>query len=138
MEKKELIVNVRWTGDNFGCEWHDDEAGSVVVTGKTLEMAKHNFEESLQLHIQVCLDDGDELPEYLASGNFVLRYDLDTAALLHDAEQYTSLEAISKVSGINARQLSHYANGLKHPRPAQRNRIVAGLHEIGRRLIALS
>ena len=34
-------------------------------------------------------------------------------------------------------QLSHYANGIKKPRPEQRRRIVEGLHKIGRELIAV-
>ena len=50
---------------------------------------------------------------------------------------YASIAAISKVSGINQHQLSHYANGIKNPRTAQRRRIVEGLHRIGRELIAV-
>jgi hypothetical protein len=38
---------------------------------------------------------------------------------------------------INQHQLSHYANGIKKPRPEQRRRIVEGLHKIGRELIAV-
>ena len=50
---------------------------------------------------------------------------------------YASIAAISRVSGINQHQLSHYANGLKKPRPEQRRRIVEGLHKIGRELMAV-
>jgi hypothetical protein len=50
---------------------------------------------------------------------------------------YASIAAISRVSGINQHQLSHYANGIKKPRPEQRRRIVKGLHKMGRELIAV-
>ncbi len=59
---------------------------------------------------------------------------MDTAALLHAYEPYVTLAAISRASGINQYQLSHYANGIKKPRPEQRKRIVDGLHKIGNEL----
>ena len=51
---------------------------------------------------------------------------------------YTTMVAISRASGINQKQLSHYASGHKHPRPMQVERIKAGLHRIGSQLLALS
>lgn len=137
MERNQLIAIISWTGENFGCSWSDPEAGSVVVTGKTIEEVKEKFEESLKWHIEGCVEDGDLLPSYLVHNEYSIHYELETAAMLQDAERYTSLEAISKVSGINAKQLSHYANGLKQPRKPQRDRIIQGLHEIGRRFLAM-
>lgn len=64
------------------------------------------------------------------STNYELKYELDISALLRDAETYTTLSAISQASGINQKQLSHYANGIKHPRLKQRAKIISGLHEI--------
>lgn len=137
MESKELKVKVSWTGKNFCCAWSDDAAGSVVVTNKSLAKLKEDFEESLRWHIKGCVDDGDVLPDYLVNGDYSVAYELDTAALLRDAEEYTTMAAISRASGINAKQLSHYANGLKQPRAAQRARIINGLHAIGRSVLAL-
>ena len=138
MDKKTISVNVSWTEDNFCCSWSDEDAGTVLVTAKTIEKLKHDFEESLRLHIQGCIDDGDWLPEYLVNGDYITEYVLDTAALLRDAEEYTTIAAISRASGINQKQLSHYASGLKHPRPAQIEKIKSGLHRIGTQLLALS
>lgn len=137
MAKKEIIVNVSWTGKNFCCAWSDEEAGSVVVTNKSLDKLKAEFAESLKWHIEGCIEDGDILPEYLVTGDYTISYELDTAALLRDAEQYTTMAAISRACGINPKLLSHYANGLKQPRAAQRERIVSGLHTIGQKFLAL-
>lgn len=41
------------------------------------------------------------------------------------------------VFGINQRQLSHYVNSVKKPRPNQRQRIIDGIHKIGKELIAI-
>ncbi|MBO5455467.1 MAG: CopG family transcriptional regulator [Muribaculaceae bacterium] len=132
-----LKVEVSWTGKNFCCSWSDEDAGSVVVTAKTLIQLKHDFEQSLGWHIEGCVEDGDVIPEYLVSGDYEVAYELDTAALLRDAETYTTMAAISRASGINQKQLSHYANGIKQPRPLQRERIIAGLHTIGSQILAL-
>ncbi len=40
-------------------------------------------------------------------------------------------------SGINQHQLSHYTNGLKKARANQRERIVQGIHKIGKELMAV-
>ncbi len=59
------------------------------------------------------------------------------ATVLRAYEPFISLAAISRASGINQHQLSHYANGLKRPRPQQRQRIVDGIHKIGRELLTV-
>ncbi len=138
MANHKLKVEVSWTGKNFCCAWSDDVAGSVVATGKTLAKLKEDFDESLKWHIEGCVADGDVLPLYLVNGDYELEYSLDTAALLRDAETYTSIAAISRASGINPKQLSHYANGIKQPREVQRRRILDGLRLIGTRILALT
>lgn len=132
-----IKVNVGWTEDNFGCVWSDEDCGTVLVTAKTLDKLKAEFEESLRFHIEGCLEDGDQLPEYLVNGDYEIEYVLNTAALLRDAEKYTTMAALSRASGINQKQLSHYASGIKNPRPKQVERIKAGLHHIGSQLLAL-
>lgn len=135
---KKIKVDVSWTEDNFCCAWTDENLGTVLVTAKTLDKLKKEFKEALRLHIDGCVADGDEVPRYLMDGDYDVEYILDTAALLRDAEEYTTIAAISRASGINQKQLSHYASGLKHPRPLQVERIKAGLHRIGTCLMALS
>lgn len=137
MADHKLKIDVSWSGKNFCCAWCDEEAGSVVVTAKTLEKLKEDFAESLRLHIEGCVADGDVLPQYLVNGDYELEFDLDTAALLRYAETYTTMAAISRACGINQKQLSHYANGQKQPRKEQRQRIVNGLQLIGSRILAL-
>ena len=137
MEKKKLKVQVGWSGKNFCCELSEDIGGVVVVTAKTLSKLKEDFEESLRWHIEGCAADGDVLPDYIVNGDYELDYELDTAAVLREAEQFTTMAAISRVTGINQKLLSHYANMLKIPRPAQRQRIVDGLHTIGRQFLAV-
>ena len=137
MERKKLKVQVGWSGKNFYCGLSDDIGGVVAVTSKTLTKLKEDFEASLRWHIEGCIADGDTLPDYIVNGDYEIDYELDTAAMLREAEQFTTMAAISRVTGINQKLLSHYANMLKIPRPAQRQRIVEGLHAIGRQFLSV-
>ena len=83
---KKIKVDVSWTEDNFCCAWADENLGTVLVTAKTLDKLKEEFKEALRLHIDGCVADGDKLPEYLANGDYEIEYVLNTAAILHEAD----------------------------------------------------
>lgn len=135
MEK--IKVEVNWCEKNFACVWGCPGFGSIVVTHKTLEGLKKEFQLSLQSQIDDMLADGEDIPQWLASGDFEVEYDMHISAILRNAEQYTTMAAISRASGINQKQLTHYASSLKEPRPAQRARIIAGLHHIGETFLSI-
>lgn len=137
MDKVTLKVHVGWSGKNFCCGYSENIGGIVVVTDKKLSKLKEDFEEAFRWHVEGCLADGDQLPDYIVNGNYQFEYELDAAAMLREAEQFTTMAAISRATGINQKLLSHYANAIKIPRPAQRQRIVDGLHMIGRQFLAV-
>ena len=135
---KKIVVNVSWFGKNFGAAVDESVPGAVVLTAKTFEQLQKDVPETLRFHVEGLIEDEDEeVPEWLAKGEYELEWNLDTAALLQVCGQFATLAAISRASGVNERQLSHYANGTKKPRQPQRQRIVEGLHKIGRALIAV-
>lgn len=132
-----IIVNVSWCDHNFGASLSENVPGAVVLTAKTYDELINEVRSTLDFHIEGMIADGDDVPQWLRDGDYEFEYHLDAAALLQMCAPYVSIAAISRVSGINQHQLSHYANGLKKPRPQQRRRIVEGLHKIGRELIAV-
>ncbi len=137
METKEIKVLVSWSGENFNGGLGDPDLGAIMVTAATLDEFKKEFKEAFDFHIEGLIDSGDPIPDFIASGEYRLVYDLEATALLKEAEKFTTLAAISRATGINQKQLSHYATGIKQPRPASRARIIKGLHEIGRMALAL-
>lgn len=139
MSKKEIIkVFVGWTEKNFSASLSDNVPGAVVIAAKDVAELKREVIETLRFHVEGMLVDGDEVPQWLADGDYELEYEyISAAALIHACEPYATIAALSRVTGINQRQLSHYANGLRNPRPEQRKRIVEGLHSIGRELLSV-
>lgn len=137
MQQKEIKVLVSWSGENYNGGIGDSEIGAVLVTAATLDEFKSEFEESFKFHIEGMKQNGFKIPDYILKDEYKIVYDLEATALLKEAEKFTTLAAISRASGINQKQLSHYATGIKQPRAASRERIIKGIHAIGRMALAL-
>ncbi|MDR3250620.1 MAG: CopG family transcriptional regulator [Tannerella sp.] len=136
MEK--INVSIGWSGNNYSaCAAGDELNGAVLVTHKTLEGLKKNFAESLQFHLEGCIADNDKMPEWLVKGEYELNFILQTSALLHSLDGVLTRSAISRATGINERQLGHYASGYRNPRPQQRTKIISGIHEISKELASV-
>jgi len=133
MEK--IRVSISWSGNNYCAEAHSEELNGIVIsTYKTLEGVKNELQSALQFHIDGCLQDGDKLPEWLVSGNYEIEYITEISALLHSLDGILTRSAIARVSGINERQIGHYASGHRSPRPLQRKKIINGIHKISKEL----
>ena len=134
---KTIDVKVYWADKNYCCGWSDDSIGSIVCTHKTLDGVKQAFEESLEFHMEGMEADGDAIPAWYVNKDYTINYTLEVSALLRSMEAFTTMAAISRATGINQKQLSHYASSIKVPRMQQRERIIEGLHRIGEAFLAV-
>lgn len=135
---QKVRVEVEWCDKNFAATLGGNVPGSVLVTAKTYTNLQKEVKEALEFHIQGMLEDGDTVPQWLKDGDYEFKWCfLDTASLLQSLEGMTTIAAISRVTGINERLLSHYANGIKRPSAKQRQKIVDGIHFIGKTLIKI-
>lgn len=132
-----IKVEIYWEDKNYCCGWGCPEFGAVMCTNKNLEGLKADFEAAVKTQAEDMTAEGETLPQWLAEGDYQFDYTLAVSALLRQAERFTTMAVISRVTGINQKQLSHYANALKIPREAQRERIINGLHAIGRQFLAV-
>ncbi|MBU9914891.1 CopG family transcriptional regulator [Phocaeicola vulgatus] len=122
-----IKVKVDWCGKNFGAVTEENVlCGMVVTTSKSYEGLMDELAVAVREHI-----------EGLVRGDYEFDVELGMAALLRKCEQFTSLAAISRASGINQQQLSHYASGLRTPRQEQRKRIIDGIHRIGQEFLSV-
>ena len=132
-----IKVEIYWTDKNYCCAWALEGFGAVTCTSKTLEGLKSEFADALRFQIEEMVNDGEEVPSWLAKGEYEIDFVLAVSALLRQAEQFTTMAAISRATGINQKLLSNYASCVKIPRAPQRKRIVDGLHAIGRSFLAV-
>ncbi len=127
-----INAKIGFSGKNYSCGCGIADVGAVIATSKTLDGVKKEFESALDFHIEGMLLDGCDIPRWLKDKDYEIEYELNAGALIRQAEEFTTMAAISRATGINQKLLSHYANGTKEARPRQRERIVEGLHRIGR------
>lgn len=128
MEK--VKVHISWLNNYGAC---CDLVPGCIATHKTLEGVKQGFREALEWHLAAMKEDGDDIPEAL-QGDYELHFALDAQALLHHYDGILTRTAISHFTGISPKQLGHYMQGIRNPRKEQRERIVNGLHKLGKEL----
>ena len=128
------IVNIiiDWVPNNFAATLADNSF-ACIATGDTLEEVKDNIVEAIKFHIEGLILEGEPLPKQFC-GKWSPCFELSTRAQLKYCDLYITRKALAKETGINEQQLSHYANGQRHPRPAMQSRITAGIRSISNRL----
>ena len=128
------MVDIYYTGNNF-CAQAPILLG-CVSTAATLAEMKKNIKEAIDFHIESSVEDNYPIPEVFKS-EYQLEFKLSTEALLNAYCEIFTKAALSRITGINERQLWHYASGMRKPRPAQRKRIEEGLHRLGTELLTI-
>ena len=71
---KEIKIEIYKEENNYSCGFGHVSIGVVVCTNKTVEGLKHDFSESLRWHVEGCLEDGDNVPDWLKPGNYKIEY----------------------------------------------------------------
>lgn len=100
MEK--VKVHISWLNNYGAC---CDLVPGCIATHKTLEGVKQGFREALEWHLAAMKEDGDDIPEAL-QGDYELHFALDAQALLHHYDGILTRSAISRLTGINQKQLA--------------------------------
>lgn len=133
MEK--VIVEIVYSGNNFGA--HVPILPGCVATGSTLGEVKKNIKDAIEFHVEGSLEDNDPIPAVF-NGEYTLAYKLSTEALLNAYSNIFTKAALSRITGINERQLWHYAAGVRKPRITQIKKIEAGIRALTQELSSIS
>jgi predicted RNase H-like HicB family nuclease len=132
---KQINVILELGKDGYGVSFN--ELPTVFGFGETVEAAKQDALDVIAFYVERLKKENRQIPEIL-QGEYELKFTFDIEALLKYIDGTVTKTALAKEAGINPVQLTHYSTGLKKPRPAQREKIISGLHRIGRNLLAIS
>lgn len=130
MQKIKVIID--WD-ENFGAV--SELVDGCVATGKTFEQVKENYASALEFHLEDL--EKVEIPAEL-SGDYELEFELTAQALLHRFDKILTRATLSRITGINERQLGHYVSGYRNPRAEQRKKIVDAFHQLGKEFLSVS
>ena len=114
-----------------------DGIDGITITGNSMDEIKMNMCEAINIFIEECQSLGCEIPEELI-GEYELVFKMDVKSLLDFYSGIFSKAGLERITGINQKQLWHYASGGRNPRPEQSFKLEKALHKLGEELISIS
>lgn len=113
------------------------EVDGITATGTSIDEIKTSIIEALDVFVASCKEFKCAIPEAL-EGGYKITFELDIQSLLTIYQGIFTKSGLEKITGINQKQLWHYAKGLSKPREAQRQKIENALHRLGSELVSIS
>lgn len=130
-----LKATIEVTENNYSA--FIEKLDGVVATGSTIAEIKANLLAALEDYTKTCQELGCELPDEL-KGEYRIEFKMDVKSLLTIYDGIFTKAGLERMTGINQKQLWHYANGKSVPRKAQAMKIENALHRLGNELISVS
>ncbi len=135
MKKIEVLIQ---KGDNrYEAVINPDKAYGLDFVlfgeGETVQATIEDFHISRDEMKEVYEEDGRVFPQDL---DFAFKYDLES--FFEHYSKIFSMPALESLTGINQKQLHHYASGLRKPREPQKRKIENALHKLGNELISVA
>lgn len=132
---KSLTVIIERSENNYSAYIQDIDG--IVALGNSVKEIKEGIIESINVLIDDCKEFGGEIPAEL-QGEYTLSFKMDTTSLLHFYAKIFTKAGLERITGINQKQLWHYASGKRTPRPEQALKIETALHQLGEELMAIN
>ena len=131
-----IIVNVGKTPQGYNASI-DILPGWVLGMNGSFSDFKKELQESIAIYLEWAKEDGDDYPAVF-DRKYEYEYKFNIKSLLCCYDGILSRAAISRITGINERQLGHYICGHSRPRKEQEMKIINGFHQLGRELLSVS
>lgn len=132
---KKVTVVIERAENNFSAYVQDVDG--IIATGESIDEIKSSIINAIEEYKSACKDLGLEVPAEL-EGDYEIAFELDIQSFLMIYQGIFTKSGLEKLTGINQKQLWHYANGVTKPRQAQRQKIESALHRLGNELLSLS
>lgn len=128
---KKIKIIIGRSKDFYGA--YAENVAKINGGGQTIEEVKQSVLDCIEI---VKSFDDKNVPVAL-KGEYELVWKFDVGSFLQYYKGIFSQTGIAKLTGINEKQLNHYASGLKKPRPAQAKKIEMALHKLGHELLSV-
>lgn len=127
---KTVEVIVEYAGKNLSAYI---DGAPIITVGNNIQEVERNMKEAVELYLE-----DNPNPCELLSSEFELKFRIDTATFLNYYSGIFTKAALSRITGINERQLWHYAAGVHKPRRKQAEKIQLGIQNLTKELEAIS
>ena len=134
---KTVEVIVEHAGKNLSAYIEDAPVITVGNDMREIEDNMREIEDNMREAIELYLEDNSNPCEVL-SGEFELKFKIDAATFINYYSNIFTKAALSRITGINERQLWHYAAGVHKPRRQQLEKIQKGIQALSKELSAIN
>ena len=107
--------------------------GWVVAYSGDFKGFREYVQESIDFEIECAKERGISYPSVFDE-EYELVFKFDVRSLLEYYRGIFSFASLQLITGINQKQLAHYASGVSKPRPAQAEKIANGLRRLANEL----
>jgi predicted RNase H-like HicB family nuclease len=126
-------INIVIEGSNDLFSAYAENINGIYGAGETVSEAKGSVEKAIKLLHKY----NKEAVPAILKGDYSLVFKFDVESLLNYYKGVFTNAALERMTGINQKQLQHYASGLKKPRETQIKKIETALHKLGGELLAV-
>ena len=113
------------------------EGAPVITVGNDVKEIEKNMKEAVELYLDSC-NEMNIAPVEILQGEFTLKFKIDAATFINYYSSIFTKAALSRITGINERQLWHYAAGVHKPRKQQLEKIQKGINALTEELSAIN
>ncbi len=131
---KTVEVIVEHAGNNLSAYI---EGAPVMTVGNDVKEIEKNMKEAIELYLESC-QEMNIAPVEVLQGEFTLKFKIDAATFINYYSSIFTKAALSRITGINERQLWHYAAGVHKPRKQQLEKIQKGINALTEELAAIN
>ena len=111
--------------------------GWVVACAGSFEDFQKEVKDSIRFYVDCARKDEETYPA-IFDNDYELVYKFDVQSLLLYYQGIFSFSALQVITGINQKQLAHYAAGRSKPRAQQAEKIANGLHKLAKDLMSVT
>ena len=127
---KKVIVVVEHSEKNLSAYI---EGAPIITVGNSLDDIEKNVNEAIELYLE-----DNENPCEVLSGEYELEFKIDAATFINYYSNIFTKAALSRITGINERQLWHYAAGVHKPRRTQMEKIQRVIRRLSNELSSIT
>ncbi|MFH7013600.1 type II toxin-antitoxin system HicB family antitoxin [Flavobacterium sp. FlaQc-52] len=127
----EMKIIIERNEDGFWGYAENEKA--IVGGGDTVHECKQDVLDCIETLKEL---NADNKLEFLEK-EYELVYEFDIVSLLSYYKGIFTNSALERITGINQKQIQHYASGHRNPREEQRLKIENALHTLGKELLSV-
>ncbi|MBO6079469.1 MAG: antitoxin HicB [Bacteroidales bacterium] len=124
-----IEIIVEHAGKNLSAYMED---APIFTVGKDLKEIEKNIREAIDFYLE-----DNPNPSPALTDNYKLVFKIDTATFINYYSGVFTKAALSRITGINERQLWHYAAGVHKPRKKQTEKMQNGIKLLSHELEAI-